>query len=109
MSELQKRVMRRVRIIHGVKRLAGPTFLKIYTIALLFLGVVERVSVGAVLQNIPHDLSLQINFLTGAFLGADTGVKLVTIAAALLFLWLAKDIISTLITPNRTLMRQTVR
>lgn len=109
MSELQDRIMRRVRIIHAAKRLASPVFLKIYAIAFLFLGVVREISLGSVIQNIPKDPALQVNFLTGAFLGADTAVKLVTIAGAFLFLWLAKDILSNLFTPGRALMRQEVR
>ena len=111
MNDLQNKIMRRVLIIHSLRRLISPIMIKLYVITGLFVAVVSKISLPDVIQNLPKasNFDAQVNFFSTAFAHADSAIKLALISVIVLALWLAKDAISSLLIPKTSFMRQGAR
>lgn len=91
-SSVSRTVMRRVRIIYGI-RAATPVFAASFLFVLALWGIGREVWVAKVLENMSSyaDLPAMFGFLTSAFLNTEVVVQALSILALGALIWLARS------------------
>jgi len=97
MTTLEQKVMARVRRIYYMRKLFGPTAIKLYTMSGILVGLLSLVSVANVLANMsslkaPSDAIL---YLSRAALQTEPVVQLLLVGLALMLALMVRDILRT--------------
>lgn len=92
MSDISKRVMRRVYIIWSVRQLARPLFLKLAVLGGLMWQVKEAVFIRQVFVNMAnYQMEELFNFWSAAFLNTDLIVQTAILGIGILAILLVRD------------------
>jgi hypothetical protein len=84
MTTIEKNVMANVALIYTMRRLLGPTALKLYVCVLCLWGVASLVWVAKVFENLAHvGAAGSLQFVIAAVLNTDVLVQLTLLVGAL--------------------------
>jgi len=89
---LKKRIMRRVYVIYTLRQALSPLALKVYVLAVSFVGIASLVSVGNVFANMPADLLGMFTFVFYALTHTEFVVQLLIFGTLAVALWLVRDL-----------------
>ncbi len=91
-SSVSRTVMRRVRILYGI-RAATPVFAASFLFVLALWGIGREVWVAKVFENMSSyaDVTGMLSFLASAFLNTDIVVQALSILALGALIWLARS------------------
>ena len=94
MKTLEQRVMTRVRRIYVMRKLFGPTAVKLYTMFGITAGLFSLVSVANVIANMPPLTAptQSMTYLVRAALHTEPSVQLLIMAFILMMVLMMRDI-----------------
>lgn len=101
-TQLKKKIMRRVYLAFFLRRMASPLAVKSYMLV-AFLGfLVSQVSVSNVAANMPRvtDIAALYRFSLGAFLNTEFIVQLLSVGIVLAMFLLLKDMAKMHLAPH---------
>ena len=109
-QQLNRDVMRRVRLIHTMRFLLTPGMIKGLVFLASCVSVLFLVSIASVLENMSHlsHVAAYAPYIFNAYIQTSWSVELVIILALLAGAWLARDILYGWST-QRNLLRSFVR
>jgi len=92
MSNLHNKIMRRVYVIYGLRKIFSPGMLKFYVASVLVWQLFARVSVIDVFQNFAGTGN-DIGYLGYAILDTESVVQLIIFGTVVTLFLLAKDLV----------------
>jgi len=92
MSNLHNKIMRRVHIIYGLRKIFSPGMLKFYVASVLVWQLFARVSVIDVFQNFTGSGS-ELGYFGYAMLDTESVVQLIILGTLVTMFLLTRDII----------------
>jgi len=103
MSSIENIVMSRVHRIHALRRVFGPTALKLYGLGVFALGLFSTVSVANVVANTPSAPLASARYLLHALAQTDVLVQVLVLGIMLSAVMLARDLFRTADAPKSSL------
>ena len=94
-EQLKSQIMRRVYMVHLLKRVTSPVAIRVYIVVAVLWQVVLRVSVINVIKNSPNviDLGHFSQFAIRTFQGTELIVQVLVAALFAFGVWLVRDIL----------------
>ncbi|HEX5774852.1 MAG TPA: hypothetical protein VFY28_02735 [Candidatus Paceibacterota bacterium] len=92
-SSIHTTVMRRVRRVHALRALSSAPIVSAFVFALALWGIGREVWVARVFENMPSLVHADAvgRFMLAAFMNTEGIVQVLSVLAAIAFVWLARN------------------